>query len=280
MKKAVIFLLTSYATISATLFASQELFIFPVLFSQFIHSDRLSSSKGQEPIETEEFFAATADGEKINVRTTYKPGDKAENIAMIFHGNAETVAKGNFLPFFRKLGIPAFTFDYRGYGKSSGWPSEDGLYLDAEAVWSEIHKRSGIEANRLIILGNSIGSGPASYLAKQLSPQALILLAAYSDFPTLVSQMPLYSPFRFILRYNLPVYSYVKDLKTKCLILAHGEKDTVIPISHLEKIKSNFNNIGSLSILESKEAGHNDIFYKVEDKLSATIIDCLKNNPA
>jgi pimeloyl-ACP methyl ester carboxylesterase len=276
IKKAGLTVFCLYFGVSLFLYCTQELFIFPVLLNQILGKSNYSNLESKPGNGVESFFATTSDGERIEVWTTLKSGEKPKNVAMIFHGNGDTVNNGNYLPFFRDLGIPAFTFDYRGYGHSSGWPSEQGIYRDAEAVWAEIQKRSGLDAENLIILGNSIGTGPASYLASKLSPKALILIAAYSDFPKLISGMPMYAPFLFTLRYKLPVNEYIQNLSKTCLIIAHGKKDTLIPFSHLNILRDNIPpNINS-TILESDEAGHNDIFYKVEDRLKAATQKCVQ----
>lgn len=272
IKKTLFIALAVYIGMAVVLFASQELFIFPMLRAHLGFSD---PEIGVPPDGIEEFFVKTEDGNDINVWTTFKKGEQPKNIAMVFHGNGETVASQNFLPFFRDLGIPAFTFDYRGYGRSSGWPSEAGINLDADAVWSEIQRRTGINANQLIIIGNSIGTGPATRLAHRVSPKALILIAAYSDFPTLVSGMPVYAPFLFTLRYKLPVAEYLKDIKTDCVIFAHGIRDEIIPFSHRLTNASAVNpNVNSI-ILDSETARHGDIFYKTEDRLKVEVLKCL-----
>lgn len=278
LRKGIVFVVSCYLGIAVFLYFSQELFIFPVLLNQFFEKSDGVQHKPSLAYENERFFVQSADGESIEVLTNLKKDENPKNVAIIFHGNGETIDTGNFLPFFRKQGIPAFTFDYRGYGRSSGWPSEEGLYLDAEAVWLEVQKRTGLAPKDLIILGNSIGTGPGSYLAKKLSPKALILIAAYSDFPSLIAGMPLYAPFRFILRYQLPVSNYLNTLKHTCVILAHGKRDSVIPFKHLENIKSQVGVMGNLNILVSEEAGHNDIFDIVEDKLLIATQECLKPN--
>lgn len=276
IKKAVVLVFIVYLGISSFFYLAQELFIFPVLLNQILDNSKNPNSELPPPPGIERFFAKSQDGEKIDVWTTFKSGEKPKNVAIIFHGNGETLTKGSFLPFFRDLDIPAFSFDYRGYGRSSGWPSEEGLYLDAEAVWSEVQQRTRVEASNLIILGNSIGSGPGSYLARKLSPKVLILLAAYSDFPTLISGMPFYAPFIFSLRYKLPVGEYVGALSRNCVILAHGKEDRVIPFSHLKRVRDSISSSVNLKVIESEDAGHNDIFYKVEDRLRVATQECLR----
>jgi fermentation-respiration switch protein FrsA (DUF1100 family) len=271
LKKLFILLFCVYSVIATVLYFLQELLIFPKLNENILGISNYDSV----PEGIEQFFVETRDGEKLDVWTSLKPGEKTQHAAIVFHGNGETVAKGNFIPFFRQLGIPAFIFDYRGYGKSSGWPSEQGLYVDAETVYQEVLRRTSLPASNLILLGNSIGTGPASYLAQKINPKALLLIAPYSDFPSLINDKPAYAAFSFLLRYELPVATYVSQLRRSCVIIAHGKQDLIIPYTHSVKIVSLLDFGVSSSLLHSEAAGHNDIFFKVENELAAEVKRCL-----
>lgn len=276
-KRTVVIVLLAYLGIALFFYIFQEYFIFPVLLAQRL--DKAVHELASPPKGIASFFVDTSDGEKLNVWTSLQPDEKPTHAAIIFHGNGETVARGNFLPFFRSVGVPAFTFDYRGYGRSSGWPSEQGLYLDAEAIFSEVTKRTGLPASKILLLGNSIGSGPAAYLAQKIHPHSLILLAAYSNFHDLVSGIPRYAPFSFVLRYEFPVSRYLEGLPLNCLILAHGKKDSVVPPRHLQVIAQNPKLAQQPIVLESPTAEHNNIYYAVESELKATVAKCLQEFP-
>jgi len=200
----------------------------------------------------------------------------SEYVALIFHGNGESAELQNFIPFFRNIGVQALTFDYRGFGDSTGWPSEEGLYRDSIAAAEALKRISGVPYARFIVLGNSIGSGPAAFLARKIDPAALVLLAGFADFKELASAKPPYSFFTFMLRYRFPVAQYLSALKTRCVVLAHGHADEVIPFSNLANLKAALPQSTRVSALESVEAGHNDIFYKVEQRLMAETLACLK----
>ncbi len=217
----------------------------------------------------------TSDGESLQAFTSIRSVGQSEYVALIFHGNGETAETQNFIPFFNRVGIPALTFDYRGYGRSTGWPSEQGLYRDAEAAAEKVRELSGLDFDRFVLLGNSIGAGPAAYLARKIQPRALILLAGYSDFRSLVATMPPYSYLTPFLRYQFPVAEYLRGLSTQCVVLAHGRKDQVVPFENLAQLTKAIPQGVSLSVLESEEASHNDIFYKVEEQLVERTKDCL-----
>ena len=168
-------------------FFFQEVLIFPGL---------LASSKNAEittPNGAESFFVNTTDGESINAwRLAAFKNEETKKTALIFHGNADSLRSAhNYQKFFKSLGITSYIFSYRGYGLSSGWPSEEGLYLDGSALTEEILRRENIDPKELIVVGVSIGTGPASFIAKKYSVGTLILYSPYTSLPDLIKEKPL-----------------------------------------------------------------------------------------
>ena len=269
VSRLMVSLLACVVAFCALLWFGQELLMFPVTQNKLSWRPTVAPLP---PSGIEQFYATTSDNEKIDVWTTYRTGTAAPFVAIIFHGNGETVANRSFLPFFEKLGIPAFTFDYRGYGQSSGWPSEQGIYRDGEAVWEEIRRRTALPADRLIILGNSIGSGPAAYLASKISPAMVILLAGYSDMPTLVGQLDGYRYFLPFLRYRLPTAEYLQKLYRGSVILVHGKRDTTIPFDHLARLRAAVSPSVAMTVIESEQSGHDEIFAVTEPELRNAVL--------
>jgi fermentation-respiration switch protein FrsA (DUF1100 family) len=267
--KAIILLLIPVLVLSGYVLWQQELFIFPgVTFPK-------SSAPFVLLPGVRELKLSTSDGETLQAFTTLSEGEEPPFVAVIFHGNGETAEQQNFIPFFKKVGIPALTFDYRGYGHSTGWPSEEGIYKDAEAAAAMVQNLTGLPFSKFVLLGNSIGSGPAAYLASKIQPRALIIVAGYQDFAELVAEKPPYSLLRFGLRYRFPVRDYLRKLTSQCVILAHGEKDEIIPFSHLAGISSAVPSSSTLRVLTSDRAMHGDIYYKVEQQLVDETRGCL-----
>lgn len=268
-------LIVGYLLLSLLIWLTQDLLLFPLL------QKRLFSGPAQivPPAHIEQFSVITPDGETLDVWTTHgkNPQLTAPFVGLIFHGNGETVATGNFLPFFARHKIPAFTFDYRGYGKSTGWISEGALLNDAETIWQAIQARTGVPASQAVILGNSIGTGPASWLASRISPKTLILLAGYSDIPEILKDMPIYRPFTWLLRYHLPTARYLQNVTSECVILGHGKRDQVINFRHLELLSNAINQkqVPKRIALSNEEASHDDIYYKVEEALDEALDRCL-----
>jgi len=274
LSKFIRFLIVAYLVISSILWLTQDILLFPLL------KNKLSSSSFPNPPESiDSFFVNTDDGERLQVWTTYGKDKNLTSpyIGIIFHGNGETVAERNYLPFFAGHRIQAFTFDYRGYGNSTGWPSEEKLLKDSKSIWHAIQQKTGVDASHVIILGNSIGAGPASYLASEINPHALILIAGYANVPEILRDLPWYRPFSWILRYEFPNAQNLKKLRSHCVILAHGRKDNLINIRHLELLQKSLTpaNVDRVIPLESIDASHNDIFYAVEEKLNQKLDECL-----
>ena len=209
--------------------ATQHFQFFPGAYtSLFVSSKRNPTSL---PAGVTSNFIETKDKELIEVwRQEVDSNDK--RVAIIFHGNAGDIE--NFYAFqkyFRSIGITNYAFDYRGYGKSSGWPSEDGLYLDGKATTEYVLKREDIPSTKLIIVGISIGSGPASEIAKNFKVGTLLLFAPFTSLPDAVKIVPLFGLLHPFTIYDFPVQKNVEQLNYTCLIIAHGTNDGVIPYS-------------------------------------------------
>jgi pimeloyl-ACP methyl ester carboxylesterase len=122
----------------------------------------------------------TEDGETIVAWFLRRPGP---NLLIYFHG----------------FGFSVLALDYRGYGASTGVPSEAGLHLDAAATYAEALKL-GFAADRIVLLGESLGSGPALKLATQRPVAGITLDSPYSSVLDVASGQYWFLPVRLLLR--------------------------------------------------------------------------------
>lgn len=252
----------------------QDILIFPALTgSLFVSKDRPAQTL---PSGVRGYFLETSDRERIELWAVERSVQLAAGpVAIFFHGNGETVE--NVYPIQRwlsALGITSYSFDYRGFGRSSGWPSEQGLYLDAKAVWEFVQKQENIAAKDLIVFASSIGSGPGAWLAQEYQVGTLVLMAPFTSLIDVIKGRFFVSILRHFSWYHFPVDEYVAKLKTTCLIVAAGQKDSIIPFELSKEVVARYHGTGNLNTLYSASAGHNNLLLSVQKELSQVITAC------
>jgi fermentation-respiration switch protein FrsA (DUF1100 family) len=192
----------------------------------------------------------TSDRETIAGKLYDNPA--ATQTILFSHGNAEDL--GLVEPFAMALrggGFAVMTYDYRGYGRSTGSPSESNTYKDIEAVYQYLTTERGVDPKRIILHGRSIGSGPSVELASRVEVGGLILESSFTSIARIL----------FVTRI-LP-FDHFDNLskidKVRCPVLViHGTEDRTIPISHGEKL---YDAVPTAKrSLWVKGAGHNDVY--------------------
>jgi pimeloyl-ACP methyl ester carboxylesterase len=160
--------------------------------------------------------------------------EEFKDVVLFFHGNAGNISHNlNFLTIFYRLGLKVFAFDYRGYGKSRGTPSEEGTYIDAEAAWNYLIKTERIPRDRVIFYGHSIGGAVAAHLAAKVKPRALILEATFTSAPDLGKSMFPFFPVRMICRFQYNTKALLPGITIPVLVI-HSPNDEMIPFRHGE----------------------------------------------
>ena len=177
----------------------------------------------------EEVRIVTSDGEKLHA--WLQRLEDSPWTVVIFHGNAGNLYyhQATLLPF-RKLGLQAILFDYRGYGSSSGSPSQQGLLRDGEAVVEYVEKTLKVPRERIVYFGQSLGSGVAVLLAQKRPPARLILESAYPSLSQVASIHYPFLPSSLLLRDRFESTTAVRGLSCPILFL-HPALDEIIPVS-------------------------------------------------
>ena len=144
------------------------------------------------------------------------------------HGNAGNVTD-RFEKFVEMLRLPAdiLLFDYRGYGKSEGEPSEKGIYLDTEAAWTYLLEREGYKPGQILIYGNSLGGVPAIELASKVHAAGLIVQSSFTSIPDMASAMMPFIP-RFFIRTRMNSIDKI-PLVNEPKLFIHSPVDEVVP---------------------------------------------------
>jgi uncharacterized protein len=230
MKKSVfkflIILATIYTLMSAALFTFQEKMIF---FPDKLRKDYQFSFTEK----FEELNIRMKDGKHLNALLF--TSDNSKGVIFYLHGNAGALNSwGHVAKTYTDLNHDLFVIDYRGYGKSEGAiSSEKQLYEDLQVAYEEVKTR--YTEDKIIVLGYSIGTGPAAKIAADNNPKLLILQAPYHS---LTDMMKHYYPMlpTFILKYKFDTYKYVQECKMPVVIF-HGDQDEVIYYESSVKLK-------------------------------------------
>ncbi len=167
--------------------------------------------------------------------------NEPRKLIFFIHGNGGTLKTlGEIAPTFTDRGYDCFLYDYRGYGKSDGTiKTEASLFADAEMLYYEMKKIYGEE--NIIIVGYSIGTGIASRLASQNSPNKLILEAPYFSMKDMMQKKYRIIP-TVLLRYPLETDKYLNE--TNCpIFIFHGDQDQSIPFSSSQRLKRLYSKI-------------------------------------
>ncbi|MBR1221925.1 alpha/beta fold hydrolase [Bradyrhizobium sp. U87765 SZCCT0131] len=210
-----------YLAVVATLFVFQRALLYPV--PQTI---RVAPAAAGFPAATE-VELATTDGERIVAwHVPPKPG---KPVVLFFHGNGEVLAWR--VARFRAIvadGTGLLAVSFRGYGGSSGSPTEDGLLRDADAAYAFATAKYAPE--RLVPWGYSLGSGVAVALATTRPVGRLILEAPYTSIVEVAAGRFPWLPVRWLMRDRFASDQRMPALKAPLLIM-HGERDEVVPFA-------------------------------------------------
>jgi len=228
--------LAVYLGFGAYLFAFQE--------SLMYHPPRAGGLDGAQTLRI------GSDGETINV-WRFNPG--APHALIYFGGNAEAVAyQGDdfttLLPH-----ATAYLVDYRGYGASTGEPSEAAFYRDALAVYDAIEGRY----DAVHVVGRSLGTGVATYLASRRPVDRLVLVTPYDSVAEVAAALYPAYPVSLMLRERYDSLSRAADLTARTLVVLAGQ-DRVVPPEHGRRLAAAMRP-DLVSVHEIPEASHYDV---------------------
>jgi len=196
-------------------------------------------------------FRLESDGETLKIWRLANVG--GPNAIIYFGGNAEDVS-GN-IPDFRKIfpGHAVYLVNYRGYGGSTGSPSEEGLYKDALAVFDEIRAQYA----NISVIGRSLGSAVASYLASVKDIDKLILVTPFDSIENVAKKAFPVFPVSLLLKDKFDSAGHVAEIDAPVLVVI-AEDDEVIPRRRSDALAGAFPE--SQVIIEViPGAGHNTI---------------------
>jgi fermentation-respiration switch protein FrsA (DUF1100 family) len=238
-----------YAALVGCVFIAQESLVY------FPNTGReLTTTPAAQGLRYEDVSIRTEDGETLHA--WWVPAERAKGTALLFHGNAGNIShRIEYALMFRSLGYDTLLVDYRGYGRSTGKPSEEGTYRDAEASWQWLRSR-GITEREIVLYGESLGGGVASWLATRYAPRALVIASSFTSVPDLGAEVYRFLPVRLLSRFKYNTLERLAHVKAPVLVI-HSPRDNIIPYSHGKKL---FDAAREPKAFLEIAGGHNDGF--------------------
>ena len=218
-----------YAALTSIMYLIQEKILFQPSREEYGDPSNLGLSY-------EDVRLSTDDGETLH--GWWIPSEQARGTILFFHGNAGNITtRLQTISTLHELRLNVFIFDYRGYGQSTGRPTEKGLYRDAEAAWQHLIRQHQIPAGKIILYGRSLGAGVATWLAERMPEGAIILESAFTSVSDVGSFHYPYLPVRLLTKADFDSLARIGNCRSPVLVL-HSRDDEIIPFSHGEKLFS------------------------------------------
>ena len=213
---------TAYLAVLGTLYVRQRELVFP-------RDPAKADIAAAGLAAAEEVSVATADGERLVAWVV--PPRAGKPVLLYFHGNAGNLGRAGRIERFRGLtedGTGLVAVSYRGYGGSTGMPSEEGLLQDARAAYGAAAARCG--SGKLIGYGESLGTGVMLKLAAEVPFQAIVLEAPYRSTLSVAQGLYPYLPLSLVMKDQFRSDEIIDRVRAPLLFL-HGERDQVIPFA-------------------------------------------------
>lgn len=197
-----------------------------------------------------------ADGSRV--MGWYAKGKVEKPLVLFFHGNARQVAF--FAPYLKpylKEGYSVLMPEYRGFAGNAGYLSEENMYGDAEA-WFD-YAKNVLKHDRIVVMGYSMGTAPASRLAGTRSPEAVVLMAPFYSLLREVKDKNIPLAAKLLTR-RLESYKYIAAYGG-ALLIVHGQKDRLIAARHGKDLFE-LSPSGQKNFLLFEDANHHMLFFK------------------
>ena len=179
-------------------------------------------------LDYEEIELIARDG--VRITGWYVPARQGHKTLIFCHGNAGNVGHRLYkIAIFHGLGQNCLIFDYRGYGKSQGKPSEKGTYLDAKAAYDWLRNIKGAEVQDIVAYGESLGGSIAANLAATSECGGLILDSAFTSFLALAKRLVPYMPGVLMSEYKYDTDRAVERVSCPVLVI-HSRDDEIVPL--------------------------------------------------
>ena len=223
----------------AILFSALALLIlitFPGCRSQLIyHPDKvIRTTPAEFNLHYETISFETEDNVKLS--GWWIPAEDQIAVVLFFHGNGGNVSHFlDLVAVWNRMGLTTFSVDYRGYGMSAGYPTEEGTYRDAAAAWKYLTAQRSIEPQNIIIYGKSLGGSVAAWLARERTPGMLIVDSSFTRIAAVGRDLFPWAPAGLVLGNAYNTEEYIRSVKCPVLII-HSRDDEMIRFHHGQEL--------------------------------------------
>lgn len=182
----------------------------------------------------EEVRLHTPDGQTLSA--WYVPSEAGSRTILFCHGNAGNIShRLATLQMFHELGLNCLIVDYRGYGQSSGKPTEEGTLIDIKTSWNWLIENKNISRDQIILFGRSLGGSIAAIVANDVEPVGLVLESTFTSYGDVAAHYYPYLPVRWFTRFEYNTLEAVKAIPCPLLVI-HSPDDEIIPYKFGQRI--------------------------------------------
>ena len=247
LKKLAVGLAAAYVTLIGIMyFGQRQLMYFPS------NENPQPRDVGLSGVSVE--LLTTPDGETLV--TWYAPAAEAQPTILFFHGNAGEIGyRGNRFAAYRQAGFGVLFVSWRGYGGSTGTPSEKGILTDAISAYDWLIAQT-VAPQMIVVVGESLGTGAAVQLASQKPVGAVLLGAPFSAAVEVAKDQYPFIPVGLLMKDQFRSVDHAAEITAPTLII-HGNEDRVVPYASGQKL---FRSIAApKEFITLEGVGHNAI---------------------
>ena len=203
----------------------------------------------------EDAWFTADDGVKLHGWYRAHPQPKA--VILFCHGNAGNITHRDdrLRMLYQHVDASVFVFDYRGFGRSEGKPTEAGVLLDARAARAWLAERAKVPERDIVVMGESLGGAVAVDLAAADGARALILESTFDALPEVASHHFSYVPVRWLMRTRLDSAEKIGRYHGP-LLQAHGDSDHIVPLEFGKRLFAAANEPKTFVLLDGHDHNH------------------------
>jgi fermentation-respiration switch protein FrsA (DUF1100 family) len=246
-----------YLVFATTVYLFQD----HLLFLAGVPGREIQATPTQRGLDYQDLWLHTADGETLHAWLIPAPERRAT--VLFLHGNAGNIShRLDSIALFYGLGLEVLILDYRGYGQSTGRPSEAGLYRDAEAGWRYLTRTLARRPSEIVVFGRSLGGAVAAWLAERTRPGALIIESTFTSLPDLAACLYPWLPARALARMRFDTHAALAWVGSPVLVI-HSRDDEIVPYA---QARTNYEAIPGPKQFLEQQGGHNEGFWITRER--------------